>query len=103
VSSSFQVELLLDDATLANLDNDGFYLYPILMAQPDNEALVFNFNNHIFRYDGSVQGRLTKCLNYLDFLHVRIYLTLISLMLRFKYNNDVFICLYGSVKTVCDI
>jgi hypothetical protein len=37
------------------------------------------------------------------FLHVRIYLTLISLMLRFKYNNDVFICLQGSGNIVRDV
>jgi hypothetical protein len=103
-SSEFWVEPLLDDTTLANLNNDGFYLYQILMTQPDNEALVFNFNNDMFRYDGYVQvfcdrrdraneGSLAKCLNCSDFLHVRIYLILISLMLRFKYNNDVFICL----------
>jgi hypothetical protein len=35
--------------------DDGFYLYQMLMAQPDNEALVFNFDNLMFGYDGSVQ------------------------------------------------
>jgi hypothetical protein len=58
-SWGFQVELLLDDATLASLDDDDFNLYQILMAQPDNEALVFIFNDEMFGYDGFVQVFVT--------------------------------------------
>jgi hypothetical protein len=54
-SSSFRVELFLDDVTLASLDDVGFYLYQILMAQPNNESLVFNFNDEMFRFDGFIQ------------------------------------------------
>jgi hypothetical protein len=59
VSLSFRVESLLDNVTLTSLDDDGFYLYQILMARPDHETLVFNFNDEMFEYDGSVRVFLT--------------------------------------------
>jgi hypothetical protein len=59
-SLDFRVEPLHDDYTLASLDDDGFYLYQILMAQPDNETLVFNFNDEMFGFDGFVQVFVTN-------------------------------------------
>jgi hypothetical protein len=59
-SLDFRVEPLYDDYTLASLDDDGFYLYQILMAQPDNETLVFNFNDEMFGFDGFVQVFVTN-------------------------------------------
>jgi hypothetical protein len=59
-SLGFRVESLLDDATLVSLGDDDFFLYQMLMAQLDNEALVFNFSNKMFGYDGSVQVFVTN-------------------------------------------
>jgi hypothetical protein len=79
-SSGFRVEPLLDDATLANLDDDSFYLYQILMAQPDNEALVFNFNNNMFGYDGSIQVFVTDVIKLMKEAWLNFSIVLIFCM-----------------------
>jgi hypothetical protein len=62
-SSWFRVGPLLDDATLVSLDDNSFYLYQMLMTQPDNKSFVFNFDNKMFRYNGSVQVFVTDVID----------------------------------------
>jgi hypothetical protein len=79
-SSGFRVKLLLDDAILASLDGDSFYLHQILIVQPDNEALVFNFNNNLFGYDGYVQVFVTDVIELMKGAWINISIVQIFCM-----------------------
>jgi hypothetical protein len=89
VFSGFWVELLLDDATLARLDEDDFYLYQILMAQPDNKALVFNFNDDMFGYDEFVQVFVTNVIELIKGAWLNILIVQISAC-KHIFNSNFF-------------
>jgi hypothetical protein len=79
----------------------------------DNESLKFNFNDGMFGFDGTVHVYVTDVIGlmkeaWLNVLIIHIFcckyiLTLTFLTLMFNYNNDIFICMWGSSKAVHDI